>query len=227
MSEQLTIMQAFAKAQAKLQAVPKNAVNQITKSRTAKYADINAIWEFIRPILSEFGLFVNQRFKPSADGVVTITQVGHESGEWMPESELFIPILKTQTTWDENERRFVEKPVQNLAQQVGSTITYARRYGLSAYLGIVTDEDDDAAGLTQQQPEQRQQVQSKTNATANQGEGASLTGKLIELAKTSPHYPALKAWWRKEKGEDLPKFNVLNQQAKEFCFKILTQGFQS
>lgn len=44
-------------------------------------------------------------------------------------------------------------------QQVGSAITYARRYALSAVTGIVPDEDDDGAAAEQAhaQPPQRQQ----------------------------------------------------------------------
>ncbi len=34
--------------------------------------------------------------------------------------------------------------VQSTAQAIGSALTYGRRYGLSALVGIVSDEDDDA-----------------------------------------------------------------------------------
>jgi len=53
------------------------------------------------------------------------TVLMHASGEWVS-SELAI------------------NPIKNEPQAIGSALTYARRYALSAILGIATDEDDDA-----------------------------------------------------------------------------------
>ena len=50
-------------------------------------------------------------------------------------------------------------------QAVGSAITYARRYALSAMIGIVSEEDDDgesAMGRTQTQAKTAPQAQAKT-----------------------------------------------------------------
>lgn len=47
-------------------------------------------------------------------------------------------------------------PATGTAQQVGSAITYARRYALCAVAGVAPDEDDDGAGAEQAQ---RQHVQ--------------------------------------------------------------------
>ena len=52
------------------------------------------------------------------------TVLAHESGEWIS-GELLLPLTKAD------------------AQGVGSAITYGRRYGLAAIVGIVADEDDD------------------------------------------------------------------------------------
>jgi hypothetical protein len=51
--------------------------------------------------------------------------LSHESGEWI-QSSLSLPLAKHDP------------------QGVGSAITYGRRYGLSAIVGIVADVDDDA-----------------------------------------------------------------------------------
>lgn len=95
----------------------------------SKYADLATIWDSIRPLLSKHGLSVIQ----GADGmndsghIFYNTTILHTSGEWM---SYCVPI----------------KPTKDDPQGMGSAITYARRYGLSAMLGIVADEDDDAGG---------------------------------------------------------------------------------
>ena len=56
--------------------------------------------------------------------VIVETILAHESGQWI-QSELCMPLAK------------------NDPQGVGSAITYGRRYGLAAIVGIVADDDDD------------------------------------------------------------------------------------
>lgn len=71
---------------------------------------------------------------PSSDeaGNVTVgTLVMHESGEWIE----YDPIKM--------------KPVKNDPQSIGSAITYAKRYALSAIFGITSDQDDDGNEATQ------------------------------------------------------------------------------
>ena len=55
----------------------------------------------------------------------------HESGEWIE----YDPIKM--------------KPVKNDPQSIGSAITYAKRYALSAIFGITSDQDDDGNEATQ------------------------------------------------------------------------------
>ncbi len=86
-----------------------------------KYASYPRIIAAIRPLLSECKLSFSQLAEP--DGSVT-TLLIHESGEYL-KSTLLIPSM------------------QKNPQQIGSAISYARRYGLSAILGLATDEDDD------------------------------------------------------------------------------------
>ena len=86
-----------------------------------KYASYPKIVATIRPVLAECKLSFSQLAEP--DGSVT-TLLIHESGEFL-KSTLLIP------STDKN------------AQKMGSAISYARRYSLSAILGLATDEDDD------------------------------------------------------------------------------------
>lgn len=90
----------------------------------SRYASLAAIHKVVTPILIKHGLAVIQ-FPVSEDGKAgCVTRIVHESGETM-EQTLLLPLAK------------------NDPQGAGAAITYARRYGLSGALGLVTEEDDD------------------------------------------------------------------------------------
>lgn len=89
-----------------------------------RYASLAAIHRVVTPLLVKHGLAVLQ-FPVSEEGRAgCVTRVVHESGESMEET-LLLPLAK------------------NDPQGAGAAITYARRYGLSGALGLVTEEDDD------------------------------------------------------------------------------------
>lgn len=94
-----------------------------------KFADLGEINEIIRPILKKHGLGYAQPL----DGDKIKTIIFHvESGESI-ESSANIP-------------QGVQLKGMNDFQVLGSGITYLRRYSLSSMLGLITDEDADAAG---------------------------------------------------------------------------------
>jgi len=119
------LAKALATAQGELAAVPLNKENPYFKSH---YADLGALWEAARPVLSAHGLSVTQTFEPTEkSGVVNVTTtLSHLSGQWRS-GTLSMPTGEKSTP-----------------QAVGSAITYARRYSLAAMLGMVGDTDDDA-----------------------------------------------------------------------------------
>lgn len=94
------------------------------ESHHGKHATLTSIWKAVRVPLSKNGLAVIQAPYLLDGRVHIITQLTHKSGQWI-ETELSI------------------KPARDDAQQIGSAITYGRRYSLAPMLGIVTDEDDD------------------------------------------------------------------------------------
>ena len=118
------IYAALAAAQAEFKPIAKNCVNPAFKS---KYADLQSILDATRPALNRHGLFLFQRVMSSKDGVSVETCVTHSSGGTMSSGVLFIPVISP----------------KNPAQAFGSAETYARRYSLSAFLGVNADEDDD------------------------------------------------------------------------------------
>ena len=103
----------------------KDKFNGFTQS---KYATLNSVMEACGEALSNAGIWVTQYPVPvdGSNGSILglVTKIVHaESGEWQS-SLLVMPLPK------------------NDPQGYGSALTYARRYGLSALVGIVTEDDD-------------------------------------------------------------------------------------
>lgn len=96
--------------------VKKNAKNPHFKNT---YADLNALIEAVEPILLENNLIILQ---PIKDGKVFTEIVDVESGESVTSS--------------------IELPTSGNPQQMGSAITYYRRYTLQSLLSLQADDDD-------------------------------------------------------------------------------------
>lgn len=110
---------ALAKAQAVMGPAIINRVNPHFKNR---YADLAAVFNALKPS-HENGLSVTQQTLFRDGAFLLRTTLRHTSGQWIA-SEYPLPLNA--------------KP-----QEIGSALTYARRYSLSALTGIVADEDDD------------------------------------------------------------------------------------
>lgn len=121
-SEQINeLTGALAKAQTTVKNATLNKVNPHFKS---KYADLAAIFDAVRKPLADNGLIVTQTTEIRDGGFVLVTMLAHSSGQWI-KSEYPLP-------------------ANGRPQEIGSALTYARRYSLSAITGIAADEDDDA-----------------------------------------------------------------------------------
>jgi len=90
------------------------------------YADLGGVRSMARTILSGHGLLVTQSIACTESDVLVTTTMLHSSGQWVTTTPVRMPIGKT-------------------AQATGSSITYARRYALMAFLGLATDDDDGAS----------------------------------------------------------------------------------
>ena len=112
---------ALAAAQSQFETVGKNSVNPHFKS---KYADLASLINATAKGLAVNGLVVIQNPIQHGNRVNVISRLLHKSGQWIENSVSL-------------------KPATDTPQAVGSTITYGRRYGLAALLGICADEDDD------------------------------------------------------------------------------------
>jgi hypothetical protein len=124
---------ALAKAQGSIKGAIKDSSNPFFKS---KYADLASVVEAIRSAFAANGLSYIQTVEPSqADEVRVETMILHSSGEWISCGVLALPVSKVD------------------AQGYGSALTYARRYSLSAAVGIAP-EDDDGNAATAAKPKQ-------------------------------------------------------------------------
>lgn len=110
---------ALAKAQGGMENAAKNKANPHFKST---YADLAAVLDAIRAPLSNNGLSTVQTMAITERCIVLRTTLLHSSGQFVA----------------------TEYPIAgNLApQQMGSAITYGRRYSLAALVGIAQDDDD-------------------------------------------------------------------------------------
>jgi hypothetical protein len=118
---------ALAKAQGAMKGAVKDSANPFFKS---KYADLASVVEAIRAAFSSNGLSYVQTVQSSElDEVRVETMILHSSGEWISCGVLALPVSK------------------NDAQGYGSALTYARRYSLSAAVGVAPEDDDGNAAV--------------------------------------------------------------------------------
>jgi hypothetical protein len=123
---------ALSKAQADITGALKDSSNPFFKS---KYADLASCWDACRKQLAANNLSVIQTTRINEHGLVLVTTLGHNSGEWV-RGEL--PI----------------RSKDDSPQALGSGITYARRYALAAIVGLAQIDDDAEAaqGRTKMAP---------------------------------------------------------------------------
>ena len=122
---------ALASAQAEMSPAKKNATNPHFRST---YADLASLHDASRAALGKHGLAVVQLPGRRDDGTTTVTTLlMHASGEFVGDESGVR--LSTET-----------------AQAAGSVISYLRRYGYAAVLGLSSEDDDGAAASAAQPP---------------------------------------------------------------------------
>ena len=116
---------ALAKAQRTLKTAIKDSTNPHFRSR---YADLASVWSAWQEVGPANGLAITQTTAVRDGGIVLITQMSHSSGQWM-------------------RGEYPLNPIKNDPQGLGSVLTYARRYNLSAITGVCPDEDDSESAM--------------------------------------------------------------------------------
>lgn len=119
---------ALAQAQGRIESASKDR-----KGNFGAYATLASVLDAIRAPMSEAGIAYVQL--PTFDGelVHVETRLIHASGDWVG------------TTLS-------ARPAKSDPQGIGSAITYLRRYGLMAVVGVAPDDDDGDASSAPQKP---------------------------------------------------------------------------
>jgi hypothetical protein len=120
---------ALAKAQGAMRNAAYNRTNPHFKN---KYADLASVLDAAREPLSANGLALVQQTLGNDGRLWLRSTLLHSSGQWMAAE---YPL-----------------PGGGKPQEIGAALTYARRYSLSALVGIAADDDDDAEGATARAP---------------------------------------------------------------------------
>lgn len=223
------LAEALSKVQGEMGAAEKNADNPYFKS---KYADLATCWGVAREPLSRNGLAVVQTTAQSFEEigeanrkqlVITInTILMHSSGEWISGS-MSMPLAK------------------NDPQGVGSAVSYGRRYGLSAILGIVGKDEDDDANAASMPPQTaparkaaaKAQAASAPQAAAKKAEGRSraeqsLKGMLLDDAGLGLKPAEVADWIRRTIGrDDIKGMDALTDAEVMKCITAAKAGIEA
>lgn len=137
------LAEAMIQVQQTLSPALKDAENTFTNSR---YATLHSVMNACRDALLEQGIWLTQYpVSVEANQLGLVTKIVHaETGQWQA-SLLTMPLPK------------------NDPQGYGSAMTYARRYGLSALVGIVTESDDDGEMASPQREPRKSDFSSRNN----------------------------------------------------------------
>jgi len=137
----------------------------------SKYATLDSILEAVRGPLTENGFALVQDATTGDMSVSVVTRLLHESGAELVSPPLSAPLKKEFT------KTGVELPPS--VQQIGSLVTYLRRYSLCPFLGVALDDDDDgnmASQIGKDGPGNGTDRTNKTDGT-NGGDG-NAAGKI-------------------------------------------------
>lgn len=129
---------AMSKAQGKMKRAAKDCSNPFYKS---KYADLSSVSDAIKEVFEENKIAVVQRTEDTLDRVTVCTKLIHESGQWV-KSKNSMPAFITEKAdkYDKSSSAMITRPMN--CQEVGSVITYLRRFQLSALAGVCPEDDD-------------------------------------------------------------------------------------
>ncbi len=162
-TEVAKLFEALSKAQAEMKPAVMDMKNPHFNS---KYASLTACQDAYRAQLAKFSLTLTQQIFSTDDKFYIRSMLGHSSGQWI--SNVF--------------RLLIDR--QNM-QGLGSAITYGRRYGANALIGIVDTEDDDgnAASATQH-------PKPAPPAPTKQMQGLFKDGKPVDTSKGHGNLPS-------------------------------------
>jgi ERF superfamily len=132
------LAKALALAQGEIRGASEDKINPHFKS---SYASLASVWDACREPLSKNGLSIIQNPDMINGELFLITMLLHSSGQWMKST---IPVSNPKGT----------------PHALGSSLTYMRRYSLSAMVGVApcddaTDDDANAIQAVHEKPKSK------------------------------------------------------------------------
>ena len=153
----------IAKAQMQVQKVIKD-IGKDSKGYGYNYTSFDSLVQYLRPLLSKHGIsFIQMPVGDESQVGVQTLYMHTESGEWIT-STIKSPIA--------------EAKGMNMYQSIGSAITYFRRYSLSAFVGIASDEDIDASAPVKEPDELSKEQVKQVMKLANDTKDKALYDKI-------------------------------------------------
>ena len=197
------------KALVKFHAAMEGNIKKQSQAHQYKYADLGSTLDVIRDPLAAAELAVTQTTAcyrdTSPPTSVLITTLLHSSGEEIS-SEFYLD-LEAQSLKNAN-------PMQN----IGSTITYTRRYALQAILNPAS-EDDDGVSSTAKPPKQQPKAEPEQNKYDKEAEETLLNWveqAKLEIAEIA--FPGRLMAWKKDNN------NMLGRLQKAHPLKFAEVG---
>lgn len=171
MPDHKNIAEALVAFQKEMPVVPKNKTAKMG-SYSYKYADLVDVSAAMHPLLTKHGLAFSCMPRQAAEGggYELAGTLLHTSGEKL---EGALPLYG------------------RTAQEIGSALTYARRYLAGCLTGICTDDDEDGAAATK--------------ASRTKSEPAKDWGPIADTAEMMTTLEDVKALWTQEGVSGAPK----------------------
>ena len=197
----IDLLVSLVKFQGQIRSVPKTSENPYFNSR---YASLDAVWEMCRKPLSDNGLALVQAIVQEEGKSYLVTTLYHTSGQWMASRYPIMPMKqKKDTGWEASKD----------PQSIGSAITYARRYAMSALLGVAAEEDTDGQAAPRNAARGTQRGAPPARTASQSVQAPAATHSPAKAAATAGEYETrLQAFYDKaheELGMDVVAVNTI------------------
>jgi len=170
------ISAALVLAQQAMLPLIKDSANPFFKS---KYADLQAVTEACYPALQANGICVMQSAESMGLAGINIkTRLLHKSGQFI-ETDCAIP------------------PAGQDPQKYGSAVTYGRRYGLQAAVGLAAIDDDGEGAMNRNSPKQAPAAKPAPVVVKPTDKDEEMVDKIIEAFKQQTTLSELDAKMKK------------------------------
>jgi hypothetical protein len=169
----------LAPALSKLQSSISNPVKD-AKAHHSRYASFPSVLNTIRPHLAENGLSIVQTSRKDelygSMHVIVTTRLLHSSGQWI----------------QEDISSAINMKAQNSIQDMGSLISYLKRYAIQGLVLIAGDDDDDGEAAARTQPVEQDekfkpiifmQMQELTNLAKQKGVNIDVIAKAYQCSE--------------------------------------------